>query len=38
MEDYEQIQEIGKGKLIMNDLTVSIGSFGSVWKIKRKAD
>jgi serine/threonine protein kinase len=38
MENYERLQEIGKGN-INNNLTHSLlGSYGSVYKIKRKVD
>ena len=37
MDNYERLQEIGKGK-IWKWLNVSEGSYGSVYKIKRKVD
>lgn len=36
MESYEVLTEIGKG--ILTHLKMHIGSFGSVYKVKRKED
>lgn len=36
MENYERLQEIGKGNSLVN-LNL-LGSYGSVYKIKRKSD
>lgn len=36
MENYERLQEIGKGN---TEITLNqLGSYGSVYKIKRKSD
>jgi serine/threonine protein kinase len=38
MENYERLQEIGKGTINFHLKLSPIGSYGSVYKIKRKVD
>jgi serine/threonine protein kinase len=38
MDNYERLQEIGKGILSLSLINFLLGSYGSVYKIKRKSD
>jgi serine/threonine protein kinase len=38
MENYERLQEIGKGTILIKLTPLPVGSYGSVYKIKRKVD
>lgn len=38
VNDYDKLQEIGKGTNSLNKIIIFLGSYGSVFKVRRKTD